>query len=389
MNYVFITYYYPPDYGAGSFRASAFVKKLSKKIRSTDNLHIISTIPNRYHYNLKFKKYSKIKNIHFHRIEINNHKEKIFKKTIAGIIYFFKSLYLLFRLKPNIIISSSARLVSGLIAFVYCQFFKCKYFLDIRDMFSVLMQEMYSKNIFIKLIFKITNFFENKVLLHSISVNFVSPGFKYFLKMKLKNKTFFTNGYDENYLNLLKKIKYKKFKKNTVTYAGNIGAGQSIEKFLPKLAKIDNKINYKIIGNGGKLFELREKIKKCRVKNVDLIKPIKREKVIKALVSSDILLISLSSYNSLKYVIPSKIFEYILYKKPIIANFKGFIKNYSKKNFDNIFFFDGPKECYEKIKIIIKNKRKLKYKKNYKIFSRDQIMDKYTDHIIRLVKKNV
>ena len=93
--------------------------------------------------------------------------------------------------------------------------------------------------------------------------------------------------------------------------------------------------------------------------------------------------------HSLKYVIPSKIFEYILYKKPIIANFKGFIKNYSKKNFDNIFFFDGPKECYEKIKIIIKNKRKLKYKKNYKIFSRDQIMDKYTDHIIRLVKKNV
>ena len=155
------------------------------------------------------------------------------------------------------------------------------------------------------------------------------------------------------------------------------------------MAKIDNKINYKIIGNGGKLFELREKIKKCRIKNVDLIKPIKREKVIKALVSSDILLISLSSHHSLKYVIPSKIFEYILYKKPIIANFKGFIKNYSKKNFDNIFFFDGSEECYEKIKIIIKNKRKLKYKKNYKIFSRDQIMDKYTDHIMRLVKKNV
>lgn len=389
MNYVFITYYYPPDYGAGSFRAAAFVKTFSKKIRSTDNLHVITSIPNRYNYNSKLKKYSKIKNIHFHRVEINNHKENVFKKTIAGLIYFFKSLYLLMRLKPNIIISSSARLVSGLIAFVYCQFFKCKYFLDIRDMFSALMKEMYSKNIFIMLILKITNFFENKVLLNSISVNLVSPGFKHLLKIKLKNKTFFTNGYDENYLNLLKNIKYKKFKRNTVTYAGNIGAGQSIEKFLPKLAKIDNKINYKIIGNGGKFLELKKKLKKSRVKNVDLIKPIKRKKVIKALISSDILLISLSSYHSLKYVIPSKIFEYILYKKPIIANFKGFIKNYSKKNFDNIFFFDGSEECYKKIKIIIKNKKKLKYKTNYNIFSRDQIMDRYANHIIRLVKKNV
>ena len=389
MNYVFITYYYPPDYGAGSFRAAAFVKIFSKKIRSTDNLHIITSIPNRYNFNSKIKKYSKNKNIHFHRIEINNHKEQILKKTIAGLIYFFKSLYLLFRLKPNIIISSSARLVSGLIAFVYCKFFKCKYFIDVRDMFSALMQEMYRKNIFIMLILKITNFFENKVLLNSISVNFVSPGFKNLLKIKLKNKTFFTNGYDENYFNLLKKIKCKKFKKNTVTYAGNIGAGQSIEKFLPKLAKIDNKINYKIIGNGGKFFELKKKIQKNRVKNVDLVKPIKREKVIKALFSSEILLISLSSYRSLKYVIPSKIFEYILYKKPIIANFKGFIKNYSKKNFDNIFFFDGYKECYQKIKMIIKNKNKLKYKKKYKIFSRDQIMDRYTNHILKLIKKNV
>lgn len=389
MNYVFITYYFPPDYGAGSFRSAAFVEKFSKKINPKDNLHIISTIPNRYNYNKKLKKYSKRKNIHFHKIEINNHQEKIIKKTIAGLIYFIKCLYLLLKLKPNIIISSSARLVSGLIAFVYCKVFQCKYFLDIRDMFSELMQEIYSKNFFVKLILKFLNLLEKKVLFNSVSVNFVSPGFKHFLKMKLKNKTFYTNGYDENYLNFLKKVRYKKSKENTVIYAGNIGVGQSIEKFLPKLAKIDNKIKYKIIGNGGKLLDLKEKIKKHRVKNIDLVKPIKTKKLIKELISSDILLISLSNYRSLKYVIPSKIFEYILYKKPIIANFKGFIKNYSKKNFENIFFFNDYKDCYTKIRSIIKNKKKLKYKKNYKNFSRDQIMDKYTDHIIELVKKNV
>lgn len=64
MNYAYITYYYPPDYGAGSFRSDSFVKKFSKKINSSDNLHIITTIPNRYKYDLKIKKNLKKKCIY-------------------------------------------------------------------------------------------------------------------------------------------------------------------------------------------------------------------------------------------------------------------------------------------------------------------------------------
>lgn len=302
-------------------------------------------------------------------------------------IYFIIALYLLIKIKPKIIIASSARLVSGLIAFIYSRFFNSKYFLDLRDLFSYLMSDIYKNNFIASLICKIFIYIEKKIILNAISVNFVSPGFDYCLNLRLKKKTFYSNGYDENYLKDLKKIKFKDYNKNTITYAGNIGIGQSLEKFLPTLARFNSNIKYKIIGNGGRLEKLKNKINSYKIKNIFLKKQIKRNILIKNLKSSDILLISLADYKSLKYVIPSKIFEYILYKKPIIANFNGFIKNYSKKNFDNVFFFKGPRECYKKIQFILKNKKKLRFKKNYKLFSRDKIMNDYTDHILRLSKK--
>ena len=42
------TFYYPPDLSAGSFRAVALIEALSKKISSEDELHVVTTHPNRY-----------------------------------------------------------------------------------------------------------------------------------------------------------------------------------------------------------------------------------------------------------------------------------------------------------------------------------------------------
>ena len=199
MKYVFISYYFPPDYGAGSFRSESFLKFFSKKIHSKDEIHIITTYPNRYNFKKKIKKKIKKKNIFLHRIKIPNHKERFFLKSMAGFVYLIYSLIALFKIKPDYIISSSARMVSGLIAFIYSKLFKIEYFIDLRDLFSILLKEIYQKNFFIKLISKFFFSIEKKILLNAKSVNLVSPGFKKILIKKKacnKNTTFFTNGYD-------------------------------------------------------------------------------------------------------------------------------------------------------------------------------------------------
>ena len=45
---VFFSFYYPPDLSAGSFRSISLAQELSKKLSSNDEIHIITTHPNRY-----------------------------------------------------------------------------------------------------------------------------------------------------------------------------------------------------------------------------------------------------------------------------------------------------------------------------------------------------
>ena len=48
MNIAFLTYYYPPDLSAGSFRFIALVKALLLKMKSKDTLYITTTHPSHY-----------------------------------------------------------------------------------------------------------------------------------------------------------------------------------------------------------------------------------------------------------------------------------------------------------------------------------------------------
>lgn len=48
MRILFLSFYYKPDLCAGSFRATALAEALSKKIGKADELHVLTTRPNRY-----------------------------------------------------------------------------------------------------------------------------------------------------------------------------------------------------------------------------------------------------------------------------------------------------------------------------------------------------
>jgi glycosyltransferase involved in cell wall biosynthesis len=93
---------------------------------------------------------------------------------------------------------------------------------------------------------------------------------------------------------------------------------------LIKLAKQAEKypdILILIIGTGPKFNELKEKTK--NIKNIKLLGYLKQENLYKVLVSSDILLISLK--NDINYTknIPSKLYDYLASKKPIVINIPG------------------------------------------------------------------
>lgn len=58
-----------------------------------------------------------------------------------------------------------------------------------------------------------------------------------------------------------------------ITYAGNIGSGQGLEKVIPMAAKkLGDRYFFRIIGDGGIKTLLKDRIKELGVRNVELIR---------------------------------------------------------------------------------------------------------------------
>lgn len=391
MKYLFLSYYYPPDIGAGAFRSKFFVNNFIKKLSQNDELIIISSTPNRYDVNLNANKVNTIndKRVKIHKIKVFNHKEKLPLKILSGIKYFLYACALIFKSKPDICISSTARIVSGLAVYLPSIFLKYKYFIDVRDIFSEVMRDILPKNFINKILIILIYRLEKKIFSSATSVNFVSEGFKTFIKKNniiLKDVTFFTNGMDEIFIANMKPLTVNSIKK--ILYIGNIGEGQALEKIIPNIASRLNHINFTIIGDGGKKLFLNKLLINKKITNVELLKPRSQEELLNSYREADALFLHLNNYDSLKNVIPSKIFEYASFNKPVLAGVSGYTKVFCNQ-FKNFYFFE-PCDVDGLMKIIknLKDKIPIKMESNNNIldeFNRNFLMEKYVNHVKKMI----
>ena len=102
-----------------------------------------------------------------------------------------------------------------------------------------------------------------------------SEGFKdYFSKYKQPSYSYYTNGIDDVFLSAGagKEENETLQKPMIVTYAGNIGSGQGLEKIVPQAAKrLGKDYLFRIIGDGGTKLLLQQKMEELQVENVELI----------------------------------------------------------------------------------------------------------------------
>ena len=285
------------------------------------------------------------------------------------------------------VFGTSSRLGTGYLAYKISKLLNKKLALDIRDIFSDSLSSLkISKLLIFKPFLKFMVKTETKICNEADWLNFVSPGFKKYDHLnELKNKPHvFTNGIDEIFIkNRLKKIKVKnKSKKLIITYAGNIGYGQGLEKTVVQISNyFKNEIIFQLIGDGSSVNLIKDQLEKYKTKNVFIYPPVQRNKLIKYYNKSDVLFLQLNDFEVFKKVLPSKIFDYGSYDKPILAGVDGESKKFLSDNFKYSYIFHPSKyeQAIEKIKEIKKtdlsNINNNEFVKNY---DRDKIMNRMT-----------
>jgi glycosyltransferase involved in cell wall biosynthesis len=198
--------------------------------------------------------------------------------------------------------------------------------------------------------------------------------------------SYISNGVDqcfvgENFTN------QNKTTRKHVLYAGNLGEGQGIEKIIPALAKAtQNHCDFTIIGSGGKLQALQAACES--INNISLLAPIARDALIEKYKQADVLFLHLNDYPAFKRVLPSKLFEYAITKKPILAGIPGFSAQFVQDNIPGAWLFD-PCDVSQGIKQLqeIINNAEIQYNRDTfcQRFDRKKLMEKLADIIIQTI----
>ena len=389
MKLLILTFYYEPDLSACSFRSTALVKSLREKLDEDDEIEVITTMPNRYkslrNTALPFEE---IGNVKIHRIGLPDYKFKFLDQASAFITYWIGVKKLIKNQEYDLIFVTSGRFFSAFLGATIANNTKIPFYLDIRDILSDGISDVVKSKIAKFFLIPFIKSAERFSILSATHLNLVSEGFKNSFEYYKGKTTFFTNGIDGDFLinDFEKSIEICQNKPKIITYAGNIGEGQGLEKIIPKAAKrLKGKYIFNIIGDGGTKRKLMKKLADLQIDNVNLIDPVNRNELIKYYQESDFLFLHLNDYEAFKKVLPSKIFEYGATEKPIIAGVDGYARKFIKKHLDDALIFE-PCNIEEFIELLENFKPQLISREEFKEkFNRETILDEMTDSILDLV----
>ena len=341
MKILVLSFYHPPDLCAGSFRISAFLKALNGELLSTDEVVVLTTMPNRYKtYSATAPREEQIGKIKIVRFPLPSHKSGFFDQGKAFGMYAAQCLVFLVGREFDVVFATSSRLFTAFLGAIVSRWKRVRLYIDIRDIFPDTMNSLLPSYLK-KMLFPFLKCVEKLTLRSAFKVNLVSRGFEAYFRKIVPNTpvSFFYNGIDNEFLGYdYDHSDHRSIK--IVTYAGNIGQGQGLEFIIPEIAKATyGKCFYRIIGDGGRRDSLVKALQRQNIRNVELINPVNRGELLKYYKKTDYLFLHLNSYEAFYKVLPSKVFEYAATGKPIIAGVCGFASDFIEKNIDNSMVF--------------------------------------------------
>lgn len=393
MKVLLLSFYFKPDLCAGSFRNTALVDSLVRKLPPGSQVDVITTLPNRYAgFDVDASEDEIIGCVRVKRAAIPAHKSGMLDQSISFIAYVQAVRQGVERESYDVVVASSSRLMTAALGAWVAKSKKAPLYLDIRDIFVDTIKDVLPSKLspLLKVIF---SGIERWAITRANRLNVVSAGFLPYFNDRYPSvaKVVFTNGIDDEFLlpsSLMDRPddQYSDDSRIEVLYAGNMGEGQGLHNIVPSLAKrLEGRIRFRLIGSGGRKKMLEDSVLQAGCKNVVIEPPVSREALIEAYRKADVLFLHLNDYQAFRKVLPSKLFEYGALGKPIWAGVAGYAAEFVAKELSNAELFspcdvDAAICAFDSLVIQDAPRRAFVEK-----FSRSRIMDDMVDDLLALV----
>ncbi|MEK9570528.1 MAG: glycosyltransferase family 4 protein [Paracoccaceae bacterium] len=392
MKILFLSFYFPPDLSAGSFRSSSLVNALCSHLPDDLEIEVITTLPNRYStFNEEAPAFETQNDVLICRIPVPQHKSGMIDQSKLYLAFARGTLQHIANKNYDLVYATSGRLMTAVLGAYIARKLRKPLYLDIRDIFVDTIRDVLPKLI-VSPVLPFLFLVEKYAINTAGKVNLVSPGFLPYFEKRYPSQefSFCTNGIDTEFLKSRPTPSTSNAPRPlTVLYAGNIGEGQGLEKIIPKLAAhYQGELTFTIVGDGGRKKQLEKELATLGCDNVTLSKPVKRDQLIKLYQDADILFLHLNDYPAFKKVLPSKLFEYAAVGKPIWAGVSGYAADFTAKNITNAAVFD-PGDLDQAVKSFANLELVTMVRDEFsKKFARENIMRELAEDIVKLSLKS-
>lgn len=363
-----------------------------REIDPSVEVDVVTTLPNRYSsFCAEAPVVEKTDGVTIHRIELPAHKSGMLDQSLAFWSFGRQVRTVVRDRQYDLVFATSSRLMTAVLGAWVASGKRVPLYLDIRDIFVDTIKEVLPGRLALLANFLFAGL-EGWAVKRASKVNLVSRGFAGYFEDRYpwQRFSYFTNGIDDEFL--ISQPEEQQEPKHSVplrvVYAGNIGEGQGLHAILPELGKrMEGRVNFRVIGDGGRKDLLRTRLDFAGVTNVALLPPMSRDKLIEEYKQADVLFLHLNDYDAFKKVLPSKIFEYAAMGKPIWAGIPGYSAQFVRTEISNAAIFspcDADAAEQALVNLIIRDVPRSEFVKK---FARENICRKLAKDILSLVRE--
>lgn len=346
MHLLLLSFYFPPDLSAGSFRMEALVTALQKRLGPDSRITVITTRPNRYG---SFDAQAPAKEVRggltVHRVDLPAHQSGMRDQARAFATFAWQTRRLVARERPDVVVATTSRLMTGVLGAWAARNRRVPLYLDIRDIFVDTIGDVLPRSAawLLKPLFSVL---ETWAVRAATQVNLVSPGFLPYFQPRYPGRSFsvLSNGVDDAFLgnrSVQQEEKRKMAGPVHVLYAGNLGEGQGLHHILPALSQqLGDEVRFTVVGDGGRRAQLQDALAALPRHAVTMLAPVKRAELIALYEQADVLFVHLNDLPAFEKVLPSKLFEYAATGKPIWAGLAGFPAQFTRQEIEGSAVFN-------------------------------------------------